>query len=528
MGTMRLGTAGLLAFLVLAFACSKKQSASEATKAPSKAPASPSTAEFKAKLSAFPKSEHAPLDRVADTCFLVINSEDPDAWRKHARDLPWVQAMLKTAMGEELQSSRMWNRFASLETSLNSLSDHSFGVVDTDAFLRGPTLGALCYDPTAADAAVHGLMVKSIREEDPALLRYGARLASRFQDPLEKRAAEVSGLYVRAFQDQIVASNRVCLIDPAHCKPADPPAASKPRRLPPAKGPGLDLWLRVPSVQSGVATLGFKFASKAGRPNHVRILSDHTHQPKAKLLRYAPIQSYLAMVPANAADPLAMLKDLNKPAAALSDALKGRPAALVLGARDLAAKDDPSLAALYIIPIEDPKAIAPQVTRVIQSLNAGGIERIRTPEGDLIIGPRPDAANAKPAPAHAQLWGFSAAITPDALIFAWGIDPLRRALAAGRNQGSSLADRIPDAIDGKAEGVFFLDTEKASHYLADFSASYLQKLSAKSDEASKRYEQTFRQGVLPSLEAVGQGGAWVAELESQPPGMLEGALVALP
>jgi hypothetical protein len=467
---------------------------------------------FEKLFASLPKSKiDRPADALPPDLSIIATSPDPEAWRAWAVAQPFAQAMMKTPLFEDLRISRAYLALEGLRQQAARASAFVGKREDLGALWRGPTAAGIAFrDGEQPDALV---LVKKIDPAVRELVRFGAAFAlaakpEKGETQLQHKKVEELDFYTVErrnesvsfvlFRDLLVAGTDATLVErAARLAAGDPQEGDRPATkselgavLPAADAAGIHLAVSAAAHEvaklAGVKALGVSLVADAAAPVLIRRSGGAEPGPDAlALFRYAPAGTFLAI--ADGAKPSEELLGAIGADETLRDRLEAGTA--------LIAGSGTSLVALRHKNAKD--ALEPVVRKLLGEMTGKEIERLvlEDQNGALILQSGDGAA---------------AALTNDALLFAFSPEPLRAAIASGAGKAPSIADRRGVELGGIAGAGVFVDLAHAGRFLKDRYRTWLR-----SAEASAVLDPTF--------EALIGGGAYFARLEKG-----EGALRAIP
>lgn len=455
-----------------------------------------------------------PIEAIPHELPVVAMSPDPEAWRAWAVEQPFAKTMMKTPLFEDARLSRPWLALEGLRQHIARAAAFVGKKEDLGAIWRGPTAAAYAFGEGDAKDSI--LLVKRIDPSVRELVRFAAAFALAAKpesggSDLSSHKAGATEIYslerrgetvaFALFRDLVIAGTNIDLVERSallaagEARGEDESANKKAFRgvLPSPETPGVHLALRAPENEvaqlAGVEAIGLSLVNDPAKPILIRRTGGEDAGAEAlSLLKYAPASSFLAIAdgaPASSALIAAggLSEELSERLAPGVAVIFGEGAVLALkhkGQKDALEK-----------PVREllKKMTDKEVSRVVLE-DAGGA---------LIL----ESAG-----------GASAAVTNDAILFAFDADRLRAAITAGAGKAPSLADRQGIDVKGTARAGVYVDLAKASTFL---SAQY-QRLLASSDATAV---------LKPTFDALGTGGAYFSRVEAKD-GAAEGALHALP
>jgi hypothetical protein len=454
-----------------------------------------------------------PIEAIPDNVSLVMSSPDPEAWRAWAVAQPFAKSMMETPLFDDVRLSRPWLAFEGLRQNIARVSAFVGKKEDLGAIWRGPTAAAYVFGE--GDAKDSLLLVKRIDPSVRELVRFGAAFALaakpeqgsselrvRKEETLEVYTLERRGESVSfaVFRDLLVAGTnedlvtRSALLAMGEARKGDRPASKGAYKdvLPPVETAGVHFGFVAPEQEmaklAGLSGIGLSLVADAAKPILIRRTGGEDPGSDAlSLLRYAPSSTFLAIADGQKASDA--LLEAGRVPEELRDRLAPGIAVLfdkgaVLALRHKGTKEE----------LEAP------LREMLKEMSGKDVERVVLEDGALLL----KSAND----------GASAALTNDAVLFAFAPDRLRDALSAGAGKAPSLADRQGLDIKAAAGGGVYFDLAKSSAFLATF---YQRTLG--SADASTVLQPTF--------DALAGGGAYFSRLE-QKDDVAEGAFHALP
>lgn len=457
-----------------------------------------------------------PIEAIPSELSVIASSPDPEAWRAWAETRPFVQAMMKTPLYEDVRLSRAHLALEGLRQQVARVSSFVGKKEDLGAIWRGPTAAGIDFGDGAEEKDVL-LLVKRIDPAVRELVRFGAAFATAAKPEsgesrlsvlkagdlelytLNGRGESVSFVL---FRDLIVAGTDQTMVQHAAQLAAGEapngvtaaPKSAMGKVLPAPETPGIHIAISTEAHElaklNELSAIGVSLVADPAQPFLIRRTGGLDPGPDAlSLLRYAGAETIAAVVDGGKISP-AVLDSLGIPEAIAEEVKPG--AALILSENMIWAVKHSGKAAELEAPVRAhlAKMTGKKVERVVLEDMGGAV--ILKAAGD----------------------GAGVAITKDALLLALDGEKLRSAIAAGAGKAPSLADRQGVDVSGASSGGVYFDLARASNFLTRYYKDALG--SAEADAV-----------LAPSFAALAGGGAFFSKLEAKGENA-EGALRALP